>query len=169
MFTNLLRPFFGHPAHFEVGKCFSFFSASNPAILWRDSTAFLNRWVGLHIFTRTSFLSCSLRFSLLWFYENCCPLMRYTLLYSFSGSLLIWLQNPQDCPNTQIFPPLLKAFCTILFPCFAIFSPPFIRSDNKTKWKLTAQFLTVKCLQKTRWGSFCSLVAHWNSGLSLLP
>lgn len=29
--------------------------------------------------------------------------------------------------------------------------------------------LTVKCLQKTRWGSFCNLVPHSNSALSLLP
>lgn len=109
-------------------------------MLCRDSTTLPNSWVGLHIFTKTGFLSFfSPQFSLLWFHENCSPSARYTLLYFFSDSFFIWLQNPQDCPNTQIFPLLPKAYCTILFPSFAIFSPPFIGSDNKTKWKLTAQ------------------------------
>lgn len=30
-------------------------------------------------------------------------------------------------------------------------------------------FLGAECLQKTRWGSFCNLVPHSNSGLSLFP
>lgn len=83
--------------------------------------------VGLHVFTRTSFLSFfPLHLSLLCFYENCCPLMRYTALFLFRlpSHLSPKTSDEKDCPNTQIFPPLLTAFCTILFPSFAIFSPP---------------------------------------------
>lgn len=43
--------------------------------------------------------------------------------------------------STQVFPPLLKALCTIPFPSLDIFPPPFIKSGNKTKWKLTAQLV----------------------------
>lgn len=39
-----------------------------------------------------------------------------------------------------------------------------LNENSQLSW-----FLTVKCLQKTRWGTLCNLVPHPNSGLSLLP
>lgn len=100
----------------------SFFSPWDLVVLWWDSTALPGSQIRLYIFTRISFpsfFSPVLCFVILWKL----PVLRHALLCFSSDSFLIWLQNLQDYSNTQIFPPLLKAFCTIIFSFFAIFSP----------------------------------------------
>lgn len=113
--------------------------------MWRDSTILPNWWAEVSIFTRTSFVYFPP--------QNSCPLTRYSLSFIFrilshltpKPSKLFKYSNISSSLESFLYHPLSLICCFLSTYSFRVMIKP--NENSQLSW-----FLTVECLQKTRWG-----------------